>query len=60
MKTVAYIFKDVGGWYVCDDSAGYLDTRGRSYRSKREAIGIIRALGDYTHYRTGTSKIRKL
>jgi len=63
-RCVAYIFQDVGGWYICDDAAGYLDTRGKAYRSKNAAIAAARwaaSMGDgYTHYRTGGGKARKL
>lgn len=26
-RKIAYIFEDVGGWYVCDNDTPYLDTR---------------------------------
>jgi hypothetical protein len=59
-KTVARIFEDVGGYYVCDDADGCLDTRGPSYKSRREAIRTLRgqleawgAENTYTHYRSG-------
>ncbi len=64
-KRTAYIFEDVGGWFVCDDADSMLDARGRRYESKREAIAWLRGLLEsghetYTHYRTGGTKPRKL
>jgi prophage antirepressor-like protein len=62
---VAYVFQDVNGWYICDDAAEMLDTRGTAYPSKNAAIASLRQRHedghtDYTHYRTGVSKTRKL
>lgn len=64
-KRVAYVFEDVGGWYICDDAAEMLDTRGTAHRSKNAAISSLREWakrghGDYTHYRTGKTKPRSL
>ena len=57
-RKIAYIFKDVGGWYVCDNDTPYLDTRGRRYDSKAHAFYAARF--DYTHYlETTTKRIRK-
>jgi hypothetical protein len=62
---VAYVFEDVGGWYICDDDASMLDARGRAYQSKNAAIAGLKEMAsnghtDYTHYRTGSTKTRKL
>lgn len=64
-KQVAYVFEDIGGWFVCGDDPGPLDTRGTRYDSKNAAIRALRELAkcgqtQYTHYRTGTTKARKL
>jgi hypothetical protein len=57
-KLVAYIFEDIGGWYVCDNDLPYLDTRGRAYYSKGSAFYGARY--NYTHYvEKTTGRIRK-
>lgn len=65
-KKVARIFEDVGRFYICDDSLPYLDTRGRAYRSRREAIQALREAATYevgpdryTHYLAG-GRVRKI
>ncbi len=68
-KRIAYIFQDVGGWYVCDD-AGPLDTRGKAHSTKTAAIAAARFAAEqgkrygmddqWTHYRTGKTSPRKL
>lgn len=58
MKVVAYIFADIGGWYISDNDLPYLDTRGRVYDTKRSAFYAAR--WDFTHYiETTTGRIRK-
>ncbi len=47
-KSIARVFADVGGYYVCDDSSNFLDTRGCSYRSKAQALRAAYESG-YTH-----------
>lgn len=62
-KQVAYIFEDVGGWYICRDDAGMLDARGTAHPSKNAAIRSLRERAgqhDFTHYRTGGTKAHKL
>lgn len=65
-KVVAYVFEDIGGWYICADDAGMLDTRGKAHPSKTAAIAALRWAaksgidGQYTHYRTGTTKPRRI
>jgi len=56
MKTV-YIFRDVGGWYACDD-LGPLDICGPCYPSKNAAIAAARRSG-WTHYIVAGAKTRK-
>ena len=57
-RTVAYIFEDVDGWYICDNDLPYLDTSGKGYDSKAHAFYSARF--DYTHYvETTTKRIRK-
>jgi len=54
MKTdtqlVARIFEDVGGYYICDDSLDYLDTRGSAYPNRAQAMRAAAERG-YTHAR---------
>lgn len=64
-KNVAYIFEDVGGWYICRDDSPMLDTRGKQFRSKNEAIAYLKmeyaeGHSEYTHYRTGGTSAKKL
>jgi len=47
MKT-ARIFRDVGGYYVCDDDLDYLDARGHAYPTKAAALRAAWEQG-YTH-----------
>lgn len=48
---IARIFRDVSGYYVCDDE-GPLDTRGRAYPTKAAAMeGAVR---DGYQYATGS------
>ena len=57
---IAYIFNDVGGWYVCDYD-DLLDISGKCYRSKRDAIAASRNTGQWTHYIvSGSTKPRKM
>lgn len=65
IRKVAYIFEDVNGWYICDESAEMLDTSGRAYPTKNAAIYSVREMcrngyTDYTHYRTGKTIARKM
>jgi hypothetical protein len=64
-KSVARIFEDVGGYYVCNDAESCLDTTGTAYKSRRGAIRAIRgqleAWGPeytYTHYRSGNRIVK--
>lgn len=63
MKSIAKIFEDVGGYYVCDET-GPLDTRGRSYKTKADALrgacrdGYTHAVGSGTYW-TGIQAIPK-
>jgi hypothetical protein len=64
-KTVAYIFESVGGWYICRDDSPMLDTRGKQFKSKREAIAYLKmeyseGHSEYTHYRTCDTSAKKL
>lgn len=64
-KKVAYVFEDVGGWFVCADAGEMLDTRGAKYDTKNQAIASLKQKArdgqtEYTHYRTGGSAPRKL
>lgn len=53
----ARIFEDVGGFYFCSSASACLDARGRSFRSRAEALreayraGFTHAIGGYK--RTG-------
>ena len=47
-NTVARVFEDVGGYYVCDDSLPYLDARGYAHKTKSEAMRAAFEQG-YTH-----------
>ncbi len=47
-ETVARIFEDVGGYYVCSELEDYLDTRGKAYSTKSEAQRAAARAG-YTH-----------
>ena len=63
LNKVAYIFRDVGGWFVCEHF-GPLHTDGRGFSSKNAAIATLRELRkcgatDYTHYRTGKSPVAR-
>lgn len=53
-KKIAYIFEDVGGWYINDDETvsqdNCLDCRGDKYESKSQALRQA-SYYDYTHYR---------
>lgn len=53
-KDIAYIFEDVGGWYINDDETvaedNCLDCRGDNYESKAQALRQASYHG-YTHYR---------
>jgi len=56
---IARIFADIGGYYICNDN-GPLDTRGRAYRTKADAMRVAKAAG-YTHAKgSGTYKGNKL
>lgn len=64
-KLVAYVFEDVGGWFICADNSSMLDTRGKRFESKNAAIRWLRdevenGTCEYTHYRTGGTKPRKI
>lgn len=49
-RRVARIFKDVGGYYICNDSLDYLDTRGAVFPSKIAALRAAASGPDaYTH-----------
>lgn len=55
-RKVARVFEDVGGFYYCNASLGYLDTRGRGFRSLRSALANLRQnarFDGYTHYKWG-------
>ena len=49
----ARIFEDVGGFYFCSSASACLDARGRSFRSRAEAMrgaycaGFTHAIGGY-------------
>jgi hypothetical protein len=51
--TTARIFEDVGGFYFCSSASACLDARGRSFRSRAEALreayraGFTHAIGGY-------------
>jgi hypothetical protein len=47
-RRIARIFEDIGGLYVCDDSADCLDARGRAYATAAEARSAAWHSG-YTH-----------
>lgn len=47
-KRTARIFADVGGYFVCDNNSGYLDTRGRAYSTK-QAAQLAAVEAGYTH-----------
>lgn len=49
-QTIARIFEDVGGYYICDDSLDYLDARGAAYPNKASAMRSAAEQG-YTHAR---------
>lgn len=51
-KLIARIFEDIGGYYYCDDSTDYLDTRGGAYPTVREAKKAAKNRG-YTHAAVG-------
>jgi hypothetical protein len=64
-RCVARKFEDVGGWFICDDSLPYLDTRGTARRNRREAIAAARRMTSredngprFTHYRSGSRIVR--
>lgn len=46
--SVAYIFEDIGGWYVCSDELDHLDTSGVAHPTKADALRAAAAWG-YTH-----------
>lgn len=46
-RRTARVFEDVDGYYVCNDSCDTLDTRGRAYNTKLEAL--MAAAESYTH-----------
>ena len=47
-KSMARIFEDVGGYYVCSDDSDCLDARGNGYDTKAAALRAAYAAG-YTH-----------
>lgn len=47
-ETVARIFEDVGGYFICNDDTLILDTRGNAYKTKKEAMHAAYTAG-YTH-----------
>lgn len=64
-RRIAYIFEDVGGWFICDADSEMLDARGHRYDSKNQAIASLREQAkrghtEYTHYQTGKTKPRRL
>jgi hypothetical protein len=58
-KITAYIFQDVGGWYVQPDELDYCDCRGDSYHTKTAAMRQASASG-YTHIRFSKKPITKI
>ena len=59
-KSIARIFEDVGGYYICDESSEYLDARGCSYPTKSSAMRAAYDAG-YSHAcGSGTYKGNKL
>lgn len=62
-KKIAYVFQECTELYhYCDDDLGYLDARGRGFKSVRELLCWLRMYRDengYTHYKR-FGKLRKL
>ena len=63
-KKVVRVFEDVGGYFCCDDTLPYLDTRGESFPTVREALKHCREFLTeypyyYTHY-TRLGRVRRL
>jgi hypothetical protein len=49
-----------GDWHITDNSLDYLDERGASYKTERQAIKAARDCGQWTHRVTRKCKIAKL
>jgi hypothetical protein len=47
IKVTIRVFEDIGGYYYCDDSLPYLDTRGQAYKTKAMATRVAIENGDY-------------
>jgi hypothetical protein len=60
MKKIARIFEDVNGYYICDDFADFLDTRGDPFKSRNQAIAALKYCYDYTHYLQPSGKVVKI
>lgn len=55
-RKVARVFEDVGGFYYCNASLGFLDARGRGFKTLRGALENLRQnapFDGYTHYKWG-------
>lgn len=55
-RKVARVFEDIGGFYYCNASLGFLDTRGRGFKTLRAALESLRQnarFDGYTHYKWG-------
>ena len=62
-QSVARIFEDVGGYFICDNSLPYLDTRGSAFPSRRAAIAGLKQFRKYipegyTHYLSKGRKVK--
>lgn len=51
-KLIARIFEDIGGYFYCDDSLDYLDTRGGAYSTLKAAKQAAKRRG-FTHAAVG-------
>ena len=64
-QTTIRIVDTVNGYCLSDDALPYIDERGASYPTIREAVSSARAIHDghgkgYTHYRAISGRVRKL
>lgn len=70
-QSVARIFEDVGGYFICNYSLSYLDARGSAFPSRRAAIASLKYAkilslkyaskyipDGYTHYLSKGRKVK--